>query len=138
MKIRQLVIIMAVLSTSILASLAYELRWHDVNSGMEEGKRAHKYVLVDVYTSWCGWCKRLDRDTFTDQGLVEFLDQKFVCVKANAEDHAAGQNLAHQYSVNGFPCALVFDRDGKFIDRIVGYKDASDYQSALSDIIASH
>jgi thioredoxin-related protein len=138
MKMRVLLITLTVLSFGALATLAYDVRWHDVNSGMEEGKRNHKYILADVYTSWCGWCKKLDRDTFSDQGLVDFLGQKFVCVKANAEDHGAGQNLARQYSVDGFPCPLVFDSNGKLIGRIVGYKDASGYQSALTDIISSH
>ena len=138
MKMRVLLLTLTILSTSVLVVLAYDVRWHDVNSGMEEGKRAHKYILADVYTSWCGWCKKLDRDTFSDQGLVQFLGQKFVCVKANAEDLAAGEKLAHQYNVDGFPCALIFDYDGRLIGRIVGYKDASGYQSALTDIIASH
>ena len=137
MKKRVLYATLAVLGMGVLAALAGEIRWHDVDSGMQEGKRAHKYILADVYTSWCGWCKRLDRDTFSDQGLTQFLDQKFVCVKANAEDHASGEKLAHQYSVNGFPCALVFNYDGKLIGRIVGYKDATGYQSALTDIISN-
>jgi len=138
MKMRAVFITLTVFSVSMLAALAYDVRWHDVDSGMQEGKHAHKYILADVYTNWCGWCKKLDRDTFSDQGLVEFLNQKFVCVKANAEDHAAGEKLAHQYSVSGFPCALVFDYNGKLIGRIVGYKDASGYESALTDIIANH
>ncbi len=138
MKMRVLLTTVSVLSVSILAGLAADIHWRDVNSGMEEGRRLHKYILADVYTNWCGWCKKLDRDTFSDQGLTEFLGEKFVCVKANAEDHGAGQQLARQYSIDGFPCALVFGYDGKLIGKIVGYKDAPGYQSALNDIISSH
>jgi thioredoxin-related protein len=102
---------------------------------MTEAKHNHKYILADVYTSWCGWCKKLDRDTFSDEALAEFLGQKFVCVKANAEDNGAGTRLSRQYNVSGYPCALVFNFEGKLIGRIVGYKDAANYQSALSQII---
>jgi thioredoxin-related protein len=124
----------AVLSLASAVS-ADEIRWKDVTSGMQEGKQSHKYVLADIYTDWCGWCKRLDRDTFSNPDLARFLRDKFVPVKANAEDSAAGQKLAGEYGVNGYPCALVFNPDGKLIGRIVGYKDAQGYQTALQDII---
>ena len=112
-----------------------QIRWKDVNSGLQEGKQSHKYVLVDVYTEWCGWCKSLDRDTFSNQDLIHFLESKFVCVKANAEDNGPGQKMAGEYGVNGYPCALVFDQNGKLIGRIIGYKDANGYQTALSNVL---
>lgn len=119
-------------------SLAVEVSWSkDVNAGLEQGKRDHKYVLADVYTDWCGWCKRLDRETFSNDGMVKFLSDKFVCVKANAEDNGAGQKLAGQYKVSGYPCALVFDQSGKFIGKVSGYHDAKAYQAALSQIMTN-
>lgn len=124
----------AILSLASAVS-ADEIRWKDVTSGMQEGKQSHKYVLVDIYTDWCGWCKRLDRDTFTNPDLVRFVRDKFVSVKANAEDSGAGQKLAGEYGVNGYPCALVFNPEGKLIGRIGGYKDAQGYQTALQNII---
>jgi thiol:disulfide interchange protein len=115
-----------------------KLNWNtDVNAGLEEGKRSHKYVLADVYTEWCGWCKKLDRETFSNEGMVKFLNAKFVCVKANAEDNGAGQKLAGQYRVSGYPCALVFDQDGKFIGKVSGYRDAKGYQDALDQLISN-
>jgi thiol:disulfide interchange protein len=119
-------------------SLSAELPWSkDVNEGLAEAKRAHKYALADVYTDWCGWCKRLDRETFSNDGMVKFLSEKFVCVKANAEDNGAGQKLAGQYRVSGYPCALVFDPNGKFIGKVSGYRDARGYQEALSQLMSN-
>ncbi len=127
-------IVLAVLSV-ISAACAAEINWKKVDPGMKEAKQLHKYLLADVYTDWCGVCKRLDKDTFSNPELTRFLGDKFVSVKANAEDGGAGQKLATDYSVTGYPCALVFDPFGKFIGRILGYKDAQEYQSALQDII---
>src|ERR1700721_1794923 len=101
---------------------AAEISWKDVSSGLPEGKRAHKYVLADVYTDWCGWCKRLDKDTFSNPELSQYISEKFVPVKANAEDGGAGQKLKNDYGIEGYPCALVFDPDGKLIGRVDGYK----------------
>jgi len=117
---------------------AESLSWNkDVGNGLEEAKRNHKYALADVYTDWCGWCKRLDRETFNNEGMVKFLNERFVCVKVNAEDNGAGQKLAGQYRVSGYPCALVFDPNGKFLGKISGYRDARAYQEALSQLISN-
>ena len=117
--------------------LAGALDWKDVDSGLKLGKETHKYVLADVYTDWCGWCKRLDKETFSNDGMVKFLNDKFVCVKANAEDNGSGQKLAGQYKVAGYPCALVFDQNGKFIGKISGYRDPKGYEAALTELISN-
>jgi len=132
---KQAVVTATAFLSVLSAASAAQLTWKNVNSGMQEAKQTRKYVLADVYTDWCGWCKRLDRDTFTNPELTRFLSEKFVSVKANAEDGGAGQKLAGDYGVNGYPCALVFDPNGKMIGRIVGYKDAQGYETALKEII---
>jgi thioredoxin-related protein len=132
---KQAAVATATFLSILSAAAAANLNWKDVTSGLQEAKQSHKYVLADVYTDWCGWCKRLDKDTFTNSELTNFLSQKFVSVKANAEDGGAGQKLAGDYGVNGYPCALVFDPSGKMIGRVVGYKDAAGYQNALQNIM---
>ncbi len=106
-------------------------------SGAARAKQEHKYVLADVYTDWCGWCKKLDKDVFTKRKLVKYLQENFVCVKVNAEDRKEGVTVANSYKVNGYPCALVFSPEGKLIGRIPGYESAPDYMSTLKQITGS-
>jgi thioredoxin-related protein len=61
------------------------LKWYDFENAMELNKKAKKKVLVDMYTSWCGWCKVMDRQTFTDPEVVEYLNENFILIKFNAE-----------------------------------------------------
>jgi len=61
------------------------LKWYDFENAMAVNKTAQKKVLVDVYTSWCGWCKVMDKKTFTDPEVVNYLNENFVLVKFNAE-----------------------------------------------------
>ncbi|HEY9786512.1 MAG TPA: thioredoxin family protein, partial [Candidatus Obscuribacterales bacterium] len=108
---------------------------NDLSKSLLQAKTSHKYVLADVYTDWCGWCKRLDADTFGDQQMVDYLNQKFLVVKVNAEDEGGGKQVAEKYKVTGFPCALVFEPSGKFLGKISGYLRADQYQQALENLI---
>ena len=63
-----------------------ELTWLSVEQASEIGSKVnHKKFLVDVYTDWCGWCKVMDKKTFTDPALIEYLNENFYVVKFNAE-----------------------------------------------------
>ena len=107
----------------------------NLSKGIEEAKSSKRYVLADIYTDWCGWCKRLDATTFVDPDFVKYANANFVCVKCNAEDNGEGTKAAQQNGVNGYPTALVYDANGKVIGKIVGFKKAKDYQDTLEQII---
>lgn len=107
-----------------------------LESALSEAQQKQKYVLADVYTDWCGWCKKLDKDTFQDAQMVKYLKSKFICVKLNAEGSKEGKAAAKKYHVHGFPCSLVFNTEGKFIGRLSGYMEPDKFQSALEDLIA--
>jgi len=112
------------------------LTWsREVDKSLQVAKEQHKYVLADVYTDWCGWCKRLDSQTFSNEGVTDFLNGKFVCIKVNAEDKGEGTKLAKKYKVSGFPCALVFDQSGKYIGKISGFFPPDEYQAQITKLI---
>lgn len=118
-----------------LIAAAGDVSWGtDLSRGLSQARSGNKYVLADVYTDWCGYCKRLDRETFENPAMMSYLNQKFVCVKVNAEQ-GDGREVASRYKVNGFPCALVFDKTGKFIGKISGYRPADPYKNALEQLI---
>ena len=111
--------------------------WMDsLRKASEIAKSEHKYVLVDIYTDWCGWCKRLDSNVFSNGTLAGYLQKDFVCVKLNAEDSHEGTAVATSYKVNGYPCGLVFAPDGKLAGKISGYEEAPDYIHTLRDIVS--
>ncbi|MBS1993652.1 MAG: thioredoxin family protein [Cyanobacteria bacterium SZAS LIN-2] len=111
------------------------LAWQrSLSEASEQAKKEHKYVLADVYTDWCGWCKRLDKDVFTNADVISYLQKDFICVKVNAEDPKEGALVARTYQVNGFPCALVFSPEGKLIGKVEGYEKAPDYIESLKQM----
>jgi thioredoxin-related protein len=63
-----------------------ELTWLTIEEASELGSKSNKKkFLVDVYTDWCGWCKVMDKKTFTDPELIKYLNENFHVVKFNAE-----------------------------------------------------
>lgn len=62
-----------------------QVNWISFESAMDLAKKDGKPVLVDVYTDWCGWCKRLDATTYSDSAIISYINEHFHAVKFNAE-----------------------------------------------------
>lgn len=62
-----------------------QINWVPFEKAMELSKIDGKPVLVDVYTDWCGWCKRLDATTYQDSAVVSYINSHYHATKFNAE-----------------------------------------------------
>ena len=94
--------------------------WFDSNleaALVEAGDRG-TLLMVDFKTDWCTWCKRLDRDTFSDPAVVAELG-KLVALQLDAEKE--GADAAEKYGVRSFPTIVFLDPAGHEVDRILGY-----------------
>ena len=65
------------------------LNWYAIEDLEKMKNLKDKKVMIDMYTSWCGWCKVMDKKTFTDPAVIEYLNDNFVVVKFNAEQKEA-------------------------------------------------
>ncbi len=61
------------------------IEWHTWEKAIELNKENPKKIFVDVYTDWCHWCKVMDKNTFTDSNVIEYMNENFYAVKFNAE-----------------------------------------------------
>jgi thioredoxin-related protein len=64
---------------------ADKITWYSWQQAVELNKTAPRKLLVDVYTDWCGWCKVMDKQTFPNDTIADYLNKNFYCVKLNAE-----------------------------------------------------
>jgi thiol:disulfide interchange protein len=88
---------------------------------------ARQMVVVDVYTTWCGWCKVMDRKIYADARVARYAT-KHLFVKLDAEDKAEGQEFATQHRVDGFPMTIVLDSSGRVLARQSGaFPDAEQF-----------
>ncbi len=94
-----------------------------------------KLIYVDAYTDWCGWCKELDKKTFTDSAVSAFMNAHFVCSKMEMEKDVWGKKIAAKYVVNSFPDGLIFDENGNLVYDISGYSEPKDFIKYLEKAI---
>ena len=95
----------------------------DWSQALEQAKKENKFVFLDIYAVWCGPCKMLKRNTFTDAKVAEFFNNNFVNVSVDGEK-SIGPELAQKFSIQGYPTLIVTDANGKPILYTVGYVDA--------------
>ena len=97
------------------------ITWHrDLRKAMETAKAEDKIVVVDVYTDWCGWCKKMDRTIYADPVVVA-LSRQQIFVKVDAEDRGQGQSFAQQMRVKGYPTTIFLDSRGNVLNVARGY-----------------
>ena len=121
-----------------------EIRWMSMNEALEAQKKVPKKIIMDVYTSWCGPCKLLDKNTFGNKDVIKFVNNNYYPVKFNAEgtesityqdftytnpnyqEGRKGRNsqhlLANALKISGYPTIVFFKENGDLIQPIVGYK----------------
>lgn len=91
---------------------------------LDSARQAGKPVFIDFYTDWCGPCRTLDRDVFTNATLAEYLAGRFLNLKVNAEK-GEGIALAKKFGVGAYPTLVFLRPDGTENQRIVGLTTAS-------------
>ena len=81
---------------------------------LEAAKVENKLVFMDCYTSWCGPCKRMAAQEFTQEKAGEYFNPRFVSVKIDMEK-GEGVELRKRYDVNAYPTLLVLNAEGELL-----------------------
>ncbi len=127
---------------------AAKIQWVTIEEAQELVKKKPKKILVDVYTKWCGPCKMMMRNTFTNPTIIDYINKHYYAVKFNAEGNdtvtfkghtftnpkydpakAHTRNATHQFTqaiaaVNGriaYPTLLWLDEDLNLLTPVQGY-----------------
>ncbi len=137
------------LLTLVIATVgsAKEPQWKTFDEGLKQAKQSGKKVLVDVYTDWCSWCKKMDANTYAEKKVSEYLAKNFVIIKLNAEGNESltysGEKItpaqfAQGMGVTGYPATLFLQSNGQPITLLPGYAEADMFLNVLSFIAENH
>jgi thioredoxin-related protein len=123
------------------------LHWVRFDEGSSTALQQKKKLLVDVYTNWCTWCKKMDKEVYADERVIRSISSNFVVVKLNAESdkklNYQGSNMsemdfARSVGVTGYPTTLFFDENLKPITSLPGYVTAETFVDILNYIGQNH
>ncbi len=92
---------------------AIDFRKPDWNHILRQARKEKKMVFMDCYTSWCGPCKILAREVFTQDSVAEFFNRYFVCVKMDMEKE--GKSLNEKYEITSYPSLLFIDPETELL-----------------------
>lgn len=142
------IILTFVFAASTFLIQAQEIKWLTFDQASAAQKKAPKPIFMDVYTDWCGPCKMLDKQTFHDKAVVEYINANYYAVKFNAEGNSEinykgikytnpefsadkqSRNRPHDFGrvlkIQGYPTMIVFNAKGEIINNIVGFRGAAE------------
>lgn len=106
--------------------------WDEVKA---KAKADGKIIFVDAYAVWCGPCKWMDANVFSNSSVGEVYNSTFVNYKFDMEK-GEGPAFARQYKVTAYPTLLFIDGDGKVVHEVKGSRSATDF-IALGKLVAS-
>jgi thioredoxin-related protein len=128
-----------------------KINWISWEEALEKNKKNPKKVFVDVYTEWCGWCKKMDSSTFVDPNVVKYMNDNFYAVKFDAEQkeeivwegntyafEKSGRRGAHQLAkamLNGrmgYPSFVLLDEELARIRITPGFKKVDQLMQELT------
>ncbi len=115
--------------------------WVPFNEGMARAEKENKHAVIDFYTTWCHWCKVMDRETFADPEVKKYLAENFVTIRINAESttekvkykgrEMTPVELARAFNVRGFPSLAYLDRGGELVTIVPGFVPAKTFLPLL-------
>ncbi len=111
-------------STSIAQGITFETT--DFQSALTKAKAEDKLIFMDAYTTWCGPCKWMSKNVFTEANVGSYFNEKFVNVKIDMEK-GEGMDLAKRYKVEAYPTLLFIDGNGELMHRSTGSRPAEDF-----------
>ena len=86
-----------------------------------EAKEKKKLIFLDAFTEWCGPCKMMTANTFTDKAVGEFFNANFINYKLDMEKDE-GPGFAVRYEINAYPTLLFLNAKGELVHRVLGFR----------------
>jgi thioredoxin-related protein len=124
---------------------ADHVKWLSLSEASARLQNEKRPILIDLYTDWCGWCKIMDKKTYSNTKVARYLQENFYPVKVNAESRETMTWNGKSYNFNAdfrtndfavyvtqgrleFPTTVIIPADGSEPQAIPGYLEPKDLE----------
>lgn len=131
------------------------IKWLSLEEAAVLSRKEPRKIVVDVYTDWCGWCRKMDKSTFTDPAVTSYVNQKYYAVKLNAESREPITINGKTYQYNAqmrtheaalaltsgkmsYPTTVYLDERMDILSPVPGYLEAPMFKTILTYFGENH
>jgi len=137
--------------TAIAVQAQEKVKWVGFEEAVELNKKDPKPILVDLYTDWCGWCKRMDKDTYSNEVIAKYINENYYAVKMDGEGKEdiqykdktfkfvqQGRSKYHEFAaaiMNGkmsYPSTAFFNAEQQLLQTVPGYLSKEKFEKILA------
>jgi thioredoxin-related protein len=128
------------------------IKWYSFEEAYNLNKKKPKKMFVDVYTDWCGWCKKMDAETFANPVIAKYMSKNFYCVKLDAErkdtvvidgqsfvnPSPTGKRSTHRLAIEllsgkmSYPSYVFLNEKGQKLTAVAGYQKAPEFEGVIN------
>jgi thioredoxin-related protein len=154
---RKILLLVAVTLIPLAVSSQSAIKWHTIEEAFALAESKPKKMLIDVYTDWCSWCKVMDNNTYSNQVIIDYINNKYYAVKFNAEqkENVEIKGVTYKYVANGsrgynelaaallngqlgYPSTVFLDESLKMIQPVQGYLKPDAFDEIIKFIGDDH
>ena len=131
----------AVTETVPAAVLDQPMTWPTFDEAVATAQSTGKILLIDIYAPWCGWCRRMQQEVYTNSALVTYVQDHFAYGRLNIDDaetrhdflgqNFSSQELGYALGAQGTPTTVFLTAEGQYITRCPGYWDLDAFTKAV-------
>ena len=125
---------MVVISFNAQSTTGINFQRKNLEEAKKLAQKENKLIFIDLYTTWCGPCKLMKKNTFPDAELGAFFNKNFISLYIDAEKE--GTELAKKFKIVNYPSFLFLDQNGELVQYEYGYYNATQFLNIGQSVIS--
>jgi len=157
MIIRFAALFLFLITFNVMGNAQNRVQWLSWEEAMEKNKVEKRKFVVDVYTDWCGWCKKMDKATFQNDKIARYINEHYYAIKMDGESkkEIVFQDKVYKYQRSGrrgyhelpaalmqgrmsYPTVVFLDETASVIQAIPGFQSADNFELIMTYFAGDH